>query len=548
MEPSKGDVSSLRTPDTESMPPPPKSDLQEEGAAVVDIMKRGAGQVIDGTQQSLVDNLTSEENNNLLKRLRNTVSNLCQRADYSNSVSTITLFIRRYLLIYSHALSDTAQVVAEDVDTNPETDHALKNLWLLLSSLGNRSEWDDVERIFNQLVKQSRDDPQFDELIRQISNLIQDMLTNIEFFDNPEERFSDFRVLSQKLAHESSIKEHLDALLSKLRLAFYSGLQDSDIEKLLSTTGRILKILSPNNQYTNEELISDAINVFVPLFVTALQFVPIPRLEVSTPDIDLLLENLILTPGHTVNNSSFLPFKLNISTHNDVEIRKARFRTTSLVSTSVRLSLSGLSVSAEDIGHWVKLHSGVLRFSDTGIAGFRLDERGIDICVDLEVGKDRIEDLITLHKVHVNIHQLNFDLRQSKLACLVWLLKPLIRPLVKRALEAKISQAISDALHYTNRELVFARERLCAARIANPRGVFVFLRAVTERLAPAQDPDVSTRVGFAQPGYGVFKDVYAPGSLVKLWNEEAGMASHSIHEYKKDGWKNGIFDVQTVRL
>ncbi|WYZ40003.1 hypothetical protein EsH8_IV_000344 [Colletotrichum jinshuiense] len=546
IEPSKEEEEAVKHPNGDSKPPPSKDDFQDEVVDVSKIVTDGVARVADEAGQSLAEHITGEEQDTLVQRLKNTVVNLRQRKDYSDSVSTLSLLIRRYLLIYSHAISDTIQVAREDIDTNPEADRALKNFWLFLTSLGDREEWNEVERMFKVVMEHGRSDPEFDELVRQIGNLLQDILTDPDFFEHAEDRFQELRAKSRELTSESSIRDDLDALLDKVRLALHSVFQDTDIKKTLATTKRIMRILSPAHQYTNGELVADSINVFIPLLVQAIQYIPIPRVEVSVPAIDLLLENLILEPGRTVNNSSFLPFKINISTQNDVEIRKARFRTTSSVKTLMRITISGLSIAAEDLGYWLRLHSGILRLADAGIAGFHLDERGIDVAIDVEVGKERLENILTLHNVRVRIHHLNYSLRKSKFAWLAWLLKPLIRPTVKAALEAQIASSISELLHFANREVLFARERLRATRISDPQDMWTFLKAVAARLVPPEDPDLYTRVGVAQPGRGVFKGVYAPGSLVKMWNEEATLAGDRVHEYQRDGWRNSIFDVGTT--
>ncbi|KAI8304437.1 hypothetical protein K4K61_006200 [Colletotrichum sp. SAR11_59] len=548
IEPSKEEEEALRHPNGDSKPPPSKDDFQDEVVEVSQVVADGVAKVADEASQSLVDHVTGDEQETIVHRLKKTILNLRDRKDYSDSVSTLSLLIRRYLLVYSRAISDTIEVAQDDINTNPEADRALKNFWLFLTSLGDRNHWNEVERMFKVVMEHGRSDPEFDELVRQIGNLLQDMLTDPDFFEHAEDRFKELRAKSKELTSESSVRDDLDALLDKVQLALHSVLEDADIKKVLNTTQRILKILSPAHQYTNGELVADSVNVFIPLLVQAIQYVPIPRLEVSAPAIDLLLENLILEPGRTVNNSSFLPYKINISTQNDVEIRKARFRTTSTVKTLMRITISGLSIAAEDLGFWLRLHSGILRLADAGIAGFHLDERGIDVAIDVEVGKERLEDILTLHNVRVRIHHLDYTLRKSKFACLAWVLKPIIRPIVKAALEAQIAASIDELLHFANRELLFARERLRATRIADPQDLWTFLKAVAARLVPPEDPDLYTRVGVAQPGRGVFKGVYAPGSLVKMWNEEAALAGDRVHEYQRDGWRNAIFDIGTTTV
>ena len=278
--------------------------------------------------------------------------------------------------------------------------------------------------------------------------------------------------------------------------------------------------------------------------ISAIQYLPIPRLEVSTPDIDLLLENLIIEPGKTVNHTSFLPYKLRVETYNDLEIRKAKFRTTSTTSHLVTIKVDGLSARAEEIGFWMRAHSGIFRLADEGIASFALDEKGLDIHMDIEIAKERMEKLVTLKAVRVHVHKLDYQMRKSKFSWIGWIFKPLLRPIVRKVMEKQLASAIADACHNANRELLYARERLRATRIADPQDLITFFKAISSRLQPEEDPDVYTRVGVTQPGKGVFKGVYAPGSVVKLWNEEAAQAQERIEEGSETrGWRNEIFDL-----
>lgn len=550
IEPSKEELESLKHANGESDPDPPapsKQDLKNEVADVAKVVAQGATDVVDEAAHSTVEHVKGDEQEALVHRLKQTVLNLRTRTDYSDSVSTLSLLIRRYLLAYSHIATDTAQAVEEDAHMNQEADRALHNFWLFLTSLGNPDEWKEVEKSFDAVVDDGRTDPNFDELVRQLGNLLQDMLMDPDFFDNAEARFKELRSKSNDLTARSSIREDLDTLFTKLHSALKSVVEDSDIRHLIHTTTRLADILSPGGQYTNGELVNDSISIFVPLLVQAIQYVPVPRLEVSTPAIDLLLENLIIEPGRTINNSSFLPFKMNIATYNDLEVRKARFRTTSSVKSMLTVTISGLSIAADDLGYWFRLHSGLLRMVDEGLAGFHLDERGIDISLDVEIGRERLEQIVTLRSVDVRIHHLNYKLTKSKFACLAWLLKPLIRPIVKKALEIQIASAIADGLRMLNRELLYARERLRATRIANPTDLLTFLRAIAARLTPAPDPDMDARVGI-KPGKGVFRGRYAPGSIVRLWEEEGRNAEQRVYEYERSGWKNDIFDVQTTSV
>ncbi len=276
----------------------------------------------------------------------------------------------------------------------------------------------------------------------------------------------------------------------------------------------------------------------------------------TTKRYTLLLENLILSPGKTINHTSFLPFLLNLHSSNDLTLRKARFTTVTTASSVLTIKIQGLSLKAEEVGFWFHLHKSIFRLHDTGIASFALDERGLDISLDVEIGKERLESILTLKAVNVKIHKLNYTLRKSKFACLAWLLKPIIRPVLRKTLEYQIAASIGEFFHAANRELLFARERLRATRIADPQDLMTFVKAVATRLTPRDDPDLYTNVGFRGAAErrergNVFQGVYAPGSVVKLWDEEAGRAAEVVDDNAVGtgrGWRNEIFDVESVPL
>jgi len=249
-----------------------------------------------------------------------------------------------------------------------------------------------------------------------------------------------------------------------------------------------------------------------------------------------------------VNHTSFLPYRLKVETYNDFELRKAKFRTTTATTSLMTIKIDGLSAKADEIGFWLRAHSGILRLADEGIASFAVDDQGIDIHIDVEVCKEKLEQILTLKAVRVHVHKLNYQMRKSKFSWLGWLMKPLLRPVVRKVMERQLANALADFFHTANRELLYARERLRATRISNPDDLRTFFKAVAARLQPEEDPDMYSRVGIAQPGKGVFKGGYAPGSVVKVWNEEATRAAERVDDFDAGGWRNEVFNTHVTTM
>lgn len=549
LEPSEEDSKAIQEPGSDEGPPPTAEDLQNGVADISKVVGNGLAKTGKDAYSSLQDNISGDQKETLLHRLQQAVVKLRKRNDYSDSVSTLGLLIKRYALVYSRAADQTLSTAKEDVNTNPELDRAVKNFWSLLSSFGDRKQWELLEERFNKVVEHSQKDPDFEHLMVDVGNSIQKLLTDPDFFESAEKKIQELRDESKKVGSESNLRKDIDNFLSQFQITARSVLEDDDISKLIASSSKVLSILSPSDATVNKDLFNDSIRVFLPLLIQTIQYIPVPRIEISVPEIDLLLENLIIEPGRTINNTSFLPYKLRVETYNDVEIRKAKFRTTTATTSLVTVKVDGLSVRADEVGFWLRAHSGLFRLADEGIASFQLDERGIDIALDIEIGKERLEQILTLKAVRVHVHKLSYTLRKSKFSWIAWIIKPLLRPILRSVLQKQLASAIADGIHAANRELLYARERLRATRISDPQDVRTFVKAIITRLTPEEDPDLYTAVG-VKPSGGVFRGVYAPGSIVKLYEEEARLATERDidNKFSQDGWRNEVFDVQTVLM
>ncbi|KAL8894887.1 MAG: hypothetical protein Q9192_003986, partial [Flavoplaca navasiana] len=429
LEPSEEQSKQIEKPGADEGPPPGADDLQHEVGDVSKIVTNGLVKTGKDAASSLQKNVSGEQKDTLLERLKRAVVKLRKRNDYSDSVSTIGLLIKRYAVAYSRAADQTISAAQNDVQTNSELDRAIKNFWSLVSSFGDKKQWQLLEERFNKLMSHSQKDPEFEHLMMDVGNSVQKLLTDPDFFESADKKIQELRDKAKQVDNESDLRKDIDAALEQMQATFNSVLQDSDISNLISTSTKILHILSPLHTNTNPELVNDAIHVFVPLIIQAIQYIPIPRLEVSVPEIDLLLENLIIEPGRTVNNTSFFPYKFRVETYNDLRITKHKFRTTASTTNLVTLKIDGLTIRADDVGFWLRAHSGIFRLADEGIASFQLDDRGIDIAIDVEIGKEKLEKILTLRDVRVKVHKLTYSLRKSKFSWLAWLIKPLLRPI-----------------------------------------------------------------------------------------------------------------------
>lgn len=531
---------------------PSGEEVKGEVTHVAEVAGAGAARTRDEALESAKEHLSGRERDTLLYRLKQAVVKLRERSDYSGSVSTIIQLIQRYAKLTASAAAEvTATAVHEDIDVNADLKQAVDQFWGLLRLFGSAEEWDRLKQKFHDVLRHANKDPEFERLMGEVGNALQNMLTDPDFFDSAPQKLDELKKQSEKIGAETTnLRKDVYDFLTQAKRALQQVPDDPAVSKLTSATKTLYREACDAYNIRRTDLPADLVNVFFPIILRTIQYIPIPRLEICAPEMDLLLENLILEPGHTVHASSFLPYRMHLSSRNDIDVvKKHSKRTETAFKTAFTITVQGLNISAQDFSFWLRTHAGLIFYlRDEGFASFYLDRRGIDISLDVEIGRERLEQIFALRGVRVRIHKLDYTVQRSKWKFLLWLAKPFLKHLVRRVLEKKIAEEIVAAAFALNRELVFARERLRATRIANPQDLVTFVRAVLARMKPSHDSDVEARVRLDAPRSGVFKGIYAPGSIVKIWHEEAARAQEAIEAGDETHglggtWRNSIFDV-----
>lgn len=550
LKPSEARANAVKGAGKDEGRKPSSEDLRQEASEVADIAGEGVSRTGKQAADKLKEHLTPQTKETLIYRLKQAVSDLRQQSDYSDSISQLTQLVQRYAKSYATAAEEASAAAEEDVGANADLKQGMQQFWALAQSIGHPEEWKLLEQKFHAVVKHANKDPEFENLMKDFGHTLQEMLTDPNFFDSVNEKTDELKKKAKNITSNTSLGEDMVAFLIQVDRTIQSVSEDPMVSKLSETTTKIYKDAVGGLSDKKNELPTDIAQVFFPILLRYVQYIPILRLEMAAPELDLLVENLILEPGRTVNYSSFLPYRAHITTRNDIDIvKKHAKRTATDIKTAFTVTVLGLNISSSEFGYWLRTHAGLFRLKDEGVASFYLDRRGLDISLDVEVGRDRLEHIFTLRGVRVVIHKLDYKIHRSKWRFLLWLTKPFLKHLVRRVLEKKIAEQIVAAANALNRELIFARERLRAARIANPKDLASFVRAVLARMKPPSDGDVEAGIGVDVAGNGIFRDVYAPGSIIKKWQDENRHAQELIEEGDETHglgktWRNDIFDAR----
>jgi len=303
------------------------------------------------------------------------------------------------------------------------------------------------------------------------------------------------------------------------------------------------------NEYGNlvfkKRVMKDFFNIIMPSSLKLVQYIPISRIEFQNAEVDVVIENLVFESSSN-HDQSFLPHKLRIDNHNTVEFLNA-YKFESDYSNQVTVKVEGLSMAVRDAGFYIRKKTGFWRFTDSGLVDLIMDGQGIDIEIDLQMSTEDEEADVTkdalfvVKDVRVKIHKFDFSTSGTKHGWLAGLIKPLVRPFIKRQIGLAVGQAIKEQLTYYEYQLRMLQHRVKTAYIANngQASFESFFRAVFTANAgnnSGRKGQFEVVVGRQGPLAGIF----TKGSL----QAEAEEADAIVREHgRPHSWKNDIFDL-----
>lgn len=528
----------------------------------------------------------------------------------------------------------------------------------LLGRFGSLEEWRELGKRFEEVMKHvmghNRKEKDVDRVVDRLVEGVKDLVTDPEAWvvDSDDEygeaqdrRLHTIRRRFREMLNVNeytslpALQRSVDDLLNQIHTVYLSVKNDRQLHSVISTSIALVDLLTPFNsspssnlQKTpikfglNANILHDTSTTLFPLILSLIQIIPIPRLTLTSPQVDLLVENLFIEPGRNVNHSSFFPYNFNLTTTSSINIAKTphpRYLSETfyggVTKTTSKISVKGITFIAQEVGYILRLKPGsrpaflsFFNITDKGLASVTVDDKGVDVQLTVDVlinpsfstfnlngsSDEPVESsLLKLRHVKVEIHTLKYSLRKCKFSWLIgtWPIRPLLERLLKKFIASQLETAIVDFLQWSNRELAFARERLRGARVANPKSLWAWWKAIKYRIWDApmeQEPGVRVAIGMSSVGTagsaarvernveggsggykgkaikrGVFQGEYAPGSLVALWEQGVQKSGEIVGRYgvvngvggvngaenigerrrlKEGGWRNVIFDKVVV--
>ncbi|GAA5833009.1 hypothetical protein JCM3766R1_000397 [Sporobolomyces carnicolor] len=430
--------------------------------AIPDEHKDRAKEQIDRTKDYLDEKFPEERRDRFIYRLKKVVVENQRHKDYQEAIEFFMDKAEHYQVQAKEASKQSGGSVASvRHDTNYQ--RAQHELRTLLERFANGASMQGMFDAVDQLYTDSKNDSELRSWFHELNVYIRQCLQEPGYImkDECDRRGRELRDSSKKFwdPKEGKYAGHKDRFFDEVQ-AFFTSYADDGLNQRLGESVKTLfsdlLFNSDGNLEYKPHLWKDIRSVILPELFKQIGYVPIPRAEYTSPEIDLVLENL------TLESANLLPNLFELEARNYFKL--SPYDNLGDVSKhSFWVSFSQVQCDLKDVAFFIKKKTGFPKLTDSGYADVFLGGKGLSGKVHLE-STGRRDHAFKVVEVKIKIDKLKFAVRDSKHSFLINTLRPLATGLIKGALTKAIEAAIRSGLEQVDMQVADIRERLDEAK------------------------------------------------------------------------------------
>ena len=316
----------------------------------------------------------------------------------------------------------------------------------LIERFANSTSLDDLFDSINQIYRDADRDPELKNWFKSMDRFVRKCLQEQGFIlkDSSTDEWNQLNDKGRFLLRER-YRNHTDRIVDEFKFLGDQFDQDPQNKAFADAMQKLFNDLGKdaNGQPAfKPHLITDLTEVIIPEMFENIRYVPIPRIEVSDPMIDAVIENLV------IESDNLTPNVLEFGTDNF--FRWGRKSIKSRKDHKIMISASGIQMDLKDVSYYIKKKQGFPSITDKGVMDIFLGGEGLSfkLAASNAQAKDRA-NFFKVDNVTVNLKNVNIKIKQSNHKLLFSLAKTIVlkvmRPVIMKAVEKVIRDNFGKA-------------------------------------------------------------------------------------------------------
>ncbi|TRX88153.1 hypothetical protein FHL15_010951 [Xylaria flabelliformis] len=508
--------------------------------------KNAAAEYRRRAREYLNKKMPQERREQTIWRLKKMILECQQHPDYQQAITTLLDLAEQY---GKHGRSVTADGAGAVKQTRSAFTAAEADLKTLIERFANGTSTDDLWSSINTIYKDADRDPELRNWFKSMDTYIRKCLQQ-QGFIMEEECNRQWHLLydhGNYLLREK-YRSHTDRIVDETKFLADQFDQDPENRAFRASLEKLFKDLGQDENGQSQfkpHLIKDLTEVIIPAAFENVAYIPIPRIEYSDPEIDAVIENLVL------ESDNFMPNVLEVASDNF--FRWGRKKIASKHQNSIDIKVSGVQMDLRDVGFYVKRKKGFPSITDQGVANLFLGGEGFSFRMKLSTAdpKDR-QHFFKIDKVDVDVKNLNVKLVKSNHKLLFGLFKPIMLKVLRPVVQKTAEKQIKDQFNQLDQTLYLIKQEadraLSEARADPENASNIYRRYIdatqkqmlqkkqkAEKVA-AKVADKKANVAVTKED-SIFPNVHLPGGISSKATEFKELAR------KGEKWESPVFSI-----
>lgn len=496
------------------------------------------------TKGFLSSKMPPERRDQAIWRLKKMIVEIQGHSDYQQAVETLLTLAGRY---GGHA-KGMSQQSAKTVKGARVDDHlraAEANLMILIERFANCTSTDDFFDSLDNIYRDADRDPTLRAWFRHMDAFIRKCLREQGFIMQEEanREWNDLYDQGHFLLRER-YRGHTDRIIGEIKFLATQFDEDAHNKAFANSVEKLFADLGQDENGKakfKKHLIKDITNVILPTIFENVRYIPIPRIEVTDPMVDVVVENIV------IESDNLMPNVVELSTDN--YWRWGRKSISYKSDHKVMISASGIQADMRDISYYVRKKQGFFSLTDTGIVDILLGGDGFSFKIYASTPRaTERQGFLKVDKVSVNVKNLDIKLKESNHKLLFNLFKPMLfsvlRPAVEKVLEKEIRENFdqADAFIYQVHTEAKRADKVTSKDSENAPSIYsryvdAFRKGIADKKQKAEAKHSDTKMQVTMTEHKSLKDIKLPGGITNKAIQYKELAT------KGERWESAIFDI-----
>ncbi|EIE81696.1 hypothetical protein RO3G_06401 [Rhizopus delemar RA 99-880] len=398
----------------------------------------------EDARQTIREKVPKEKQDELIHRLQEVLGQIQKHSDYQGAIETLIGLIKTWSGRVSQVSGEVKSRAKEQDNTAHYREQAEREFRNLVEAWAQGHSLDSLLNGVRDVMNDVKQDDNLREYYHNVVRYVERLVREPGYATKDESTEEGRKLMDhgREVLH-GNYDDHLRYLSDESRRYMKFMAEDEvsrEINDRITAIHRDLWMDRDGNPAFKPHLLNDMRKTLLPAFMDEIRYIPVPRIEYSDKQFDVVVENLVISGDTLLPNV----FDTKVESFNSFSLRSEYSKPS---SQSLMVRMSEIQADIDDVVFWYHKKSGFPKIQDRGVASLAVGGKGITIVVRVHSVADDPSRTFKVDYCKAHVDKLKVKVNDSHHDILYKTITPLLMGTIRRQMAKSIENMIVDKLN-----------------------------------------------------------------------------------------------------